>query len=637
MSQFNNQFRDLIFSPVVAVKGDEGAKKSCVGSARIAKLILEQCGFASVLGIGSAGGDVADELRAQGVDVQCVSLVSSVEFARSSSSTQKSSEKKFKLPFENETFKTVYFINNDPRHSAQELTVLFDEIYRVSRNNLFLVVDINDISSGDSDVPRTRSGWELLCFKSGFRKHPGYYKINDYGSLNYERGQLIVPFEKISAKALSKYPLGSLAAERGLYVDMMREAGERSDAQLVRYQWASRYVRPGDRVLDAACGLGYGGHLIRHLSLADSVVGIDGSTEAIDYANINFKCPAGCGVYRTGFLPEVLESFPDGSFELIISFETLEYFEKPRELLSEFHRLLTPGGRVVVSGRNDWNNKSGEDFNPSNLHVYDWNSLVSELTENFIPEDFFAQTASQSKVDEKKGLRRQSQRTLQKVTGTTAQTTECEWWLATVMKSPTEDQGPYREGVFANLVATGHPSVDYPNYYLDPWIVHSIINVGYRLKNGAVLEVVAENLMASAPSGSNDYAAMLCVVAYRLLESMSDRLASNKDKIFTLIDDYLLLIPKDKLAFRWRVSLLYVKAKILLRLGLRAQAMDAFLTCARHDVREFGIHLATKTTEAYLWAGKIALADEDVDLAVALWKEGVNYGHVLLAATLGSL
>ena len=36
-------------------------------------------------------------------------------------------------------------------------------------------------------------------------------------------------------------------------------------------------LQPGDRVLDAACGLGYGSHLIRNVSAAAEVLGIDDS------------------------------------------------------------------------------------------------------------------------------------------------------------------------------------------------------------------------------------------------------------------------------------------------------------------------------------------------------------------------
>lgn len=54
-----------------------------------------------------------------------------------------------------------------------------------------------------------------------------------------------------------------------------------------RYHFASRLVR-NKEVLDIACGTGYGSdYLIKNG--AESVIGVDISEEAIDYANNNYK------------------------------------------------------------------------------------------------------------------------------------------------------------------------------------------------------------------------------------------------------------------------------------------------------------------------------------------------------------
>ncbi|VFT12047.1 Uncharacterised protein [Pseudomonas aeruginosa] len=57
-------------------------------------------------------------------------------------------------------------------------------------------------------------------------------------------------------------------------MDMLREVGERSDAHVARYLWAEKYVRQGDRVLDAACGLGYGSYALAELSKASKITGV---------------------------------------------------------------------------------------------------------------------------------------------------------------------------------------------------------------------------------------------------------------------------------------------------------------------------------------------------------------------------
>ncbi|MCP4474728.1 MAG: hypothetical protein GY821_09230 [Gammaproteobacteria bacterium] len=53
---------------------------------------------------------------------------------------------------------------------------------------------------------------------------------------------------------------------------MLRETGEHSDAQIACYHWACHYIKPGDKVLDAACGLGYGAWLISRLTYAKKVI-----------------------------------------------------------------------------------------------------------------------------------------------------------------------------------------------------------------------------------------------------------------------------------------------------------------------------------------------------------------------------
>jgi SAM-dependent methyltransferase len=109
-----------------------------------------------------------------------------------------------------------------------------------------------------------------------------------------------------------------------------------------RYTFASDLVG-GKKVLDAACGEGYGAaHLAR---TAESVIAVDISDRAIAHAqdrypaeNLQF-CVADCCD-----LP-----FEDNQFDCIVSFETLEHLEDQSGLLREFRRVLDPGGFLVIS------------------------------------------------------------------------------------------------------------------------------------------------------------------------------------------------------------------------------------------------------------------------------------------------
>ena len=506
------------------------------------------------------------------------------------------------------------------------------QFHFLSRKNVVLFVTSSDV---DGEL-RNRAWWEAKCFEAGFRKHPAYYRLNDYESLNKDNWQICIPLEKIPSAALVDYPLASLNEERGLHMDMTRDSGERSDAHIIRYQWACNYIKPGDRVLDAACGLGYGGHVVRHLTAAAKVIGIDGSDFAIDYATKAFPCAEERAEYRVGKLPADLSEFPDGSFEVIISFETLEHVEQPQQLLQEFYRLLTPSGRVVVSVPNDWSDETGEDPNPFHLHVYDWNRLKSELAVHFILENAFAQTASQCKIAEKGGVWERRPRSLKQVTLSEHPPEDCEWWLMTAMKSPLEYTSPYEERVFANIATSGHPSIRYSEFFINPWLMNAMVNLGCRLKNDKALEDVALSAMSISPKSTNDYAAALCVMAYRILDRCFQDSAA-AEEIISKIDAVTANPPSGPMGFRWKVSLLFIKAKLLQTLGDLGQAKMTFVECASHDVRCFGIHLATKTTEAWFMAGRLAHAMGDTDEARSCWERGVESGAVLLSVSIDDI
>ena len=113
-------------------------------------------------------------------------------------------------------------------------------------------------------------------------------------------------------------------------------------AHLKRYDFA-RPLCAGLVVLDAACGVGYGTAFLAEA--AASVVGVDVDEESVTYARSRYGS-ANCSfevmnVERLGFA--------DGSFGAACSFETIEHVTDPERALAELHRVLWPGGTLVVS------------------------------------------------------------------------------------------------------------------------------------------------------------------------------------------------------------------------------------------------------------------------------------------------
>lgn len=600
-------------------------------AAGLADAIVASCGLVSTLDIGSGAGRLTEALLRLGLDVRGLELEATLAADANARMPHRFVEGDVcAMPFRDGEFAAVVsdgcleWLNDDSVRTA------LDEIRRVCSRYVILRLDVSRPAPDGS--LRSRAWWERQFFASGFRKHPRYYRLVPYESLNQEGSSILVALERLSDEALAAYPLSALEEERGLHMDMFRDTGERSDAHVIRYQWACQFIRPNDRVLDAACGLGYGGHVVRSLTRASSVTGIDGSEYAVDYANLCYASGQDRGRYVCGYLPQALTAYPDGSFDAVISFETLEHVEDPQALLKEFYRVLTPGGRVIVSVPNDWSDESGEDPNPYHLQVYDLDRLRAEIASDFDVEAAYVQSASQAKVIGQRFVWEKKQRELYSVDPQTRDAWSAEWWLMVGMKSPFT-QAEYRERVFENVAPSGHPSVRYAEEYANPWLGLSLITIGQRASLPELREQYASTVLQQGQQAPADYGAALCTTAYVLLETPMPSF-EGVEALLEKIDRYLLSPVDSRTMLRWQVSLAYVKAAILRAQGRFDDALEAFVTSAQMEAGKFGVHLLTKTTSAWFEAGKLALAMGRRQQARELWAQGLKVGQRLLSVQL---
>jgi len=109
-----------------------------------------------------------------------------------------------------------------------------------------------------------------------------------------------------------------------------------------RYLMATNFVR-GKRVLDIASGDGYGSNLLA--GHAHHVTGVDISAEAVAYAARTYD------QRNLRFMEGSCAAIPaaDRSFDVVVSFETLEHHDLHEEMFREIRRVLVPGGLLIVS------------------------------------------------------------------------------------------------------------------------------------------------------------------------------------------------------------------------------------------------------------------------------------------------
>lgn len=158
---------------------------------------------------------------------------------------------------------------------------------------------------------------------------------------------------------------------------------------LARYHFVHRFLK--GRVLDYACGSGYGTHIIvKNNKAVTEVVGVDFNDEAIKYARHHYYHPKSSfivGNVVDKILPDKL-----GQFDCIVSFETYEHIEEEADLLANIYDMLKPGGTLILStpfgeGRGY---PSGTPFHYQQITKVEFENMFN----NYTKTDFFYQDSA---------------------------------------------------------------------------------------------------------------------------------------------------------------------------------------------------------------------------------------------------
>lgn len=488
-------------------------------------------------------------------------------------------------------------LESPERHAA------IDELLRVSRSTVLLR------ASG-----RSRVDWERDVLVHHCRKHPLHQTLVPYQGLDWEGGTTTLLVERLPDDLTVGASLSDLAAERDLHMDMLREGGRRADAHVARYMFARQFIRPGDRVLDAACGLGYGSAILTDGTLAESVEGIDIDTAAVDYAACHYGRTRSRLSFVTCDLTE-LASRPAGCLDAIVSFETLEHIANPDEFLETCHRLLTPGGRLICSVPNEWLNEDGVDPNPHHLQVFNRERLERTCGRHFLVEHTYAQTAGG-------GMKLPD--ATRRLWQAGAEEQDAEWWLLVGMTDPVrQNAAPVRHGLTARPIDDATNVLAFDRDYTNPWLVRAMVTLGLRTESKELLTALANRALATTHDATADAGAALCIRAYRYLDSTHEI----PEALFAAIDEYCVETAPSPHARRWQISLRYVEALARLRQGDLSRATTALEACATADALDFSPLLATKTVSAAFLRGWMALQARDIEAAGHWWNAGITHAE----------
>jgi ubiquinone/menaquinone biosynthesis C-methylase UbiE len=573
--------------------------------------IVSICGHHRLLDVGCGMGDLVFAALREGIDATGLDVARRVvDYGNARAPGRFVAGDACALPFANGEFEIVATTACLNYLDGSDLPKALSELRRVCGRHLYVRVGTQAaFEEGWPSSAHARQWWEEQLFAAGFRKHPLSHWLVDFTALEFEHATAVMAFERLSDSVLTTYSLQSLAAKRDLHMDMLREAGRRSDAHVARYTFAAQYARPHDLVLDLGCGLGYGTAILWDSTQCDRVVGVDADQDAIDYGT---TCYAS-GRAGVEFFPgdaHVVDWSGDSSFHLVVAFEILEHVDNPQALLREMHRLLKPGGRIVVSVPNQWKDETGEDPSPHHLHVFDWHKLHRMLSDvGFLVQEAFSQTAGG-------GMRlSKASRELREVALDDARAVDGEWWLAVAMRDPICNE-IYEESVYP---AAARSSARHPHHYKDlryPWAQHALVSFAFRSRSPMARSELRERLVRAVTVDDADMGSVLTTEVYERIAGGS---LIDVDDLLLQLEEFCSKQHRSSIGNRWRISSTFALGLLRLARGDQTAAAEAFESVWTLSFDGTTPTIATKHLQAGLILARLAIQRGEVTRARDWW------------------
>ncbi|MHB1221698.1 MAG: class I SAM-dependent methyltransferase [Gammaproteobacteria bacterium] len=577
----------------------------------IAESILRVCGLGTYLQIGCKNHNLVFDLLNQSIDAYGLdnSLdVVNLALKRAPDRFQQGSLVNF--PYQHGFADTVIIGEELLTFKTENMLDVFRFLMQLTKHNLviyFPPTEAHQVKNPEAN----RLFWEKVAILAGFRRHPRGMLVETYSKLEREQIGGFIFFERIPEAALKEFTMEKLLADRDHHMDMLREAGRRSDGHVSRYVLAASYIRPNDVVLDAACGLGYGTAVLAACSQGSKFIGIDLDEGSAAYANANYAAVypglsyQACDATKLAFLA-------DQSVDTVVSFETIEHLPNYNDFLLEVKRVLKPDGRFIGSVPNLWCDETGNDPNPHHFHVFDWNRLQQAISPHFIIDARWAQNAGGGfKLWDK-------QRKMWNVPLDDPREVETEWWVFSANVDPlnTTNAAPATKEAYDN-----------------PWLQRMMTSQTEQLIDKSALTNFSIKAANNARVGSVDHGAALYVICEQILAStqLTNEVAQK------LIDSVQKFQAANATDNYWSHSLHLMTGKLLLAAGKRNEALNAFLACVHDAATDRPSLLAINRITAHKQAGLIYLNNHQPDEAKAQFEQGIASAKQLLQGAWASM
>ena len=130
-----------------------------------------------------------------------------------------------------------------------------------------------------------------------------------------------------------------------IYPDDMNPANEMSLGHKFRYMLARGFLDAGYKVLDAACGCGYGSYILAQLPGVE-VHGLDYDQGAIDYAEAHYLRSVSSHGSASTFEVADLDAWEPGSVDAVVSFETIEHLVQEPKVFAD--KLKKAASKLII-------------------------------------------------------------------------------------------------------------------------------------------------------------------------------------------------------------------------------------------------------------------------------------------------